>query len=380
MIAALASTLLLLAGQGEFPPLLSQLAAYDVAQQQPRGGFVAYEINHPFWAGDSAKERWFKLPPGSQILVSSEENWSLPAGTILVKNFRNGTRGDRELIETRVLKVLGNNRVAGASYRWNPDTHDAQIVNDATEATLSDEKKWFLPGRKDCATCHNQASGGALGLNTRQMNREIAGENQLLALRRAGLFANPEAIASPDELPRLATLGDETAELLHRVRSYLDANCSFCHRPGVAAGNFDARFSIPFEKQNLLGPVLIDLNIDGARLIAPKDPWRSILFQRLATLEGTKMPPLGHLQIDREGVALLRAWIDSLPGEKAVAPPVIRSEDRGGTVLARLQNVPGAQIRYTTEKVRRIKNRCSTKSLSQWKNRRSSGRAPTKRE
>ncbi len=48
--------------------------------------------------------------------------------------------------------------------------------------------------------------------------------------------------------------------------SYLDANCSQCHRPGGTVAYFDARFDTPLEQQSLVdGKVLIDEGIDRAR-------------------------------------------------------------------------------------------------------------------
>ena len=53
---------------------------------------------------------------------------------------------------------------------------------------------------------------------------------------------------------------------------------------------YDARYDTPTEQQGLIGGrVLIDQGIDGARVIAPNDFWRSILFMRANTVEGFKM-------------------------------------------------------------------------------------------
>jgi hypothetical protein len=49
------------------------------------------------------------------------------------------------------------------------------------------------------------------------------------------------------------------------------------------------------------GRVLIDERIDGARVIAPNDIWRSILFMRANTTEPFKMPPLARNTIDEAG-------------------------------------------------------------------------------
>jgi hypothetical protein len=115
---------------------------------------------------------------------------------------------------------------------------------------------------------------------------------------------------------------------------------------------FDARYDTPLARQNLInGRVLIDERIDGARIIAPNDVWRSLLFMRANTVEAFRMPPLARNTIDEHGMALLRLWIGSLPGRPVLPPPEI--SPRGGTfsgpVAVVLKSEPGANIRYTLD-------------------------------
>ena len=116
---------------------------------------------------------------------------------------------------------------------------------------------------------------------------------------------------------------------------------------------FDARYSTPRAEQRLIGePVRIGLGIDGARTIAPNDPWRSAVLTRLLTTEPTKMPPLAHSVVDRRGAELIRAWIASLPGPRVLAPPTIRpgSGDFHEPVRVAIEHPdPDATIRYTLD-------------------------------
>jgi hypothetical protein len=137
-----------------------------------------------------------------------------------------------------------------------------------------------------------------------------------------------------------------------RARSYLDANCAQCHRPNGTVAYFDARFDTPLAQQNLVdGNVLIDERIDGARVIAPNDTWRSILFMRTDTVEPFKMPPLARNTIDVHGMELLRRWIESLPGPEVLPPPQISPSGGhfSGPIAVSLQSEPGATIRYTVD-------------------------------
>jgi len=65
-----------------------------------------------------------------------------------------------------------------------------------------------------------------------------------------------------------------------------------------------------------------------------------------------KMPPLAHEVLDGQSLALLRRWIESLPGPPVLSPPMI--SPRGGHYSQPLEVAlsaaePGASIRYTLD-------------------------------
>jgi mono/diheme cytochrome c family protein len=152
---------------------------------------------------------------------------------------------------------------------------------------------------------------------------------------------------------KLAATDDTTRSVEDRARSYFDANCSQCHRPGGTVANFDARYDTPLADQGLVnGRVLIDERIDRSRVIAPHDIWRSIAFMRVNTVGEIRMPPLARETIDEKGVALLRQWITSLPGRAVVDPP--KMTPAAGTYNKPIKvslavGEPGADIRYTVD-------------------------------
>ena len=351
-----------------FPPLLSQTGAFaDVRQLKPRDGLIHYDLNVAFWSDGASKERWISVPSGARIEFSSTGEWTFPAGTVLVKHFElatDETRPDqRRRLETRLLMRDEAGGVFGATYKWRADNSDADLLAEgATEripvrtAAGMRTQVWFYPSRQDCLTCHTALSGGVLGLKTRQLNRSVTDssgivENQLRVWNRLGLFQPKLDDAAPERLPRLARLDDSHASIEERARSYLDANCSQCHRPGGTVATFDARFDVPLPKQNLIGGrVLIDQGVDGARNIAPNDVWRSIVLMRAGRLDGVRMPPLPHGELDRRGLALLREWIESLPGPPVLPPPMISpSGGDSKPVIVALSAAPGASIRYTLD-------------------------------
>jgi mono/diheme cytochrome c family protein len=154
-------------------------------------------------------------------------------------------------------------------------------------------------------------------------------------------------------LPALAAGDDASRSVQDRARSYLDANCAHCHRPQGTVANFDARYNTPWEAQGLIdGPVLIDEGIDRPRVIAPHDIWRSIAFMRVNTNEEIRMPPLARETIDQAGVALLREWIDGMPGRDVLPPPLILPA--GGSFASAVEvtlteREIGAEVRYTLD-------------------------------
>jgi hypothetical protein len=116
-----------------------------------------------------------------------------------------------------------------------------------------------------------------------------------------------------------------SASLEQRSRSYLDANCAQCHQPGGAGITFDARYDTPLAQQNITNfPAQLSLGIDNACIVKADDVWRSMIMVRINTINpAIQMPTLARNLIDTNAVQVITAWINSLPGTPALAPPVI---------------------------------------------------------
>jgi uncharacterized repeat protein (TIGR03806 family) len=359
------------APSGDMPKLLSQTGAFkDVRHLVPVDALIPYDLVVPFWSDGAHKQRYVAIPTG-KIKFARTGEWTFPAGTVFVKTFELPTDARdpavKRRLETRLLMVGADSLVYGVVYKWRADLSDADLLpraglseNIALEGTdgRTHRQTWHYPSRKDCITCHTTRSGGVLGPKTRQMNHDFAyplgsTDNELRVWNHLGLF---EPALRESEIPgfeRLALPTDASRSLEDRARSYLDANCSHCHRPGGTVANFDARYDTPLEKQGLIdGPVLLDQGIDRPRVISPHDIWRSIAYMRVDTVGDIRMPPIDRAVIDRTGVNLLRQWIDSLPGRPVLAPPDI--QPAGGTFGKRVRVIltepePGADIRYTLD-------------------------------
>jgi hypothetical protein len=204
-------------------------------------------------------------------------------------------------------------RWEGVTFRWNQAQTDADLLPGSLDEQV-DGLTWHYPSRSECDVCHSAPAGHALGLRARQLNRDVdyarGTMNQLEALERVGYVALP---ARPAALPAWPRLDDDRAPLEERARAWLDANCSHCHRPGTAQP-MDLRGSVPFAAAGLCDapPQHGDLGVDGARLIAPGDPPRSLLFHRLSRRGPNQMPPLGTRVVDGAAVDVVRRWIAGL--------------------------------------------------------------------
>jgi len=355
---------------GALPALLSQTGAFqNTPNLIPGDGLIPYDINVPFWSDGAAKWRWMAPARGGKIAFRPSGEWSFPKGTVFVKHFElatDETRPEiRRRLETRLLVCDADGGVYGATYKWRADNSDADLLaTNLSEAmviqtaTGTRTQTWYYPSRQDCLVCHTAKAGLVLGVKTRQMNRDFEypagrGDNQLRAWNHLGLF---EPKLEEGDIPKyagLARAGDASRSLEDRARSYLDANCAYCHRPGGTVAYFDARYDTPLKQQNLIaGQILIDEGIDGARAIAPNDIWRSVIYMRASSLDAIKMPQLARNAVDEPGMRLLRQWIESMPGSPVLPPPDIspsqgRYEQPVEVTLKEAE--PGAGIRYTLD-------------------------------
>lgn len=355
---------------GRMPQLLSQTGVFrDTRHLIVNDGLIPYDLVVAFWSDGARKLRWASVP-AAKVHFSQTGEWTFPNGTIFVKTFELPTDAAHpetvRRLETRLLVRNAQGGVYGVDYKWRPDLSDADLLTSSeTEKILltnpdgsKREQTWYYPSRKDCLTCHTARTGGVLGVKTRQMNRDLTypsgvTDNELRAWSHAGLFDTSLSDAEIARSPKLAAADDLSRSIEDRARSYLDANCSHCHRPGGTVASFDARYDTPLAQQGLIdGPLVYDLQIDRSRVISPHDVWRSVAYKRADTNGDIRMPPLARETIDAQGMALLKDWILSLPGRAVLDPPQITPA--GGhfakSVSVELKDSqPGSDIHYTTD-------------------------------
>ena len=372
----------------KFPRKLSETGLLTSTQPHVLApGVLPYAVNSPQWLDGAQAERFLALPGSLTFSVNPSgpgiAAWGIADGTVLAETIsmetEAGQPASRRKIETRVM-VRHDGHLAGYSYVWNDEQTDAELVEaggrdlvlmikSAGDAPQVGRRTWHVPSRNECMFCHSRASGFVLGLSTQQLNRQHAypggSDNQLRVFSHIGLLNKPlvtEAGAAdgdakpatnggktaepktakrsrPQDYAALPNAYDTTADLNARARAYLHVNCSVCH---VSAGGGNAPLQVRFDRKNLeLGllnerPIHGTFGIPDARLVTPGDPYASVLFYRVSKLGRGRMPHVGSLVADQQGLALLHEWITRLNSDGTLSPEPPTSSPESAAMLSSL--------------------------------------------
>ncbi len=300
----------------DFPQLLSQTGCFDAKDpKKPAPGLIPFEVNSPLWSDGADKARYLAVPDGSTITIRDDGDWDLPIGSVVAKTFA----VDGKPIETRLFMRHDDGGWGGYTYEWNEQGSDAELLPAGKVKAVAGGESWAYPSRSQCMQCHSAASGGTLGLETAQLNRDAVYastnrlSNQLATLDHIGLFSAP-LTQPPTAAPRLADPYAEAEPLEARARSYLHANCSHCHRPeGGGQGTMDLRHDRLLLATNTCNADNTQGAVEGAiKIIAPGNPQGSVLSRRVHAGDAKRMPPISVNVKDPAGSKLLDDWISSI--------------------------------------------------------------------
>jgi len=322
----------------EEPPVrLSELGVFtDMQTLQVADGVIPYRVNAALWSDRALKRRWMALPNDGTFDQASEQiqyrrsgPWQFPEGTVFIKHFELPTSIETNTttrLETRFFVIGKAGRGYGLTYKWNPEGTEAFLMGGGSSRTfditagdqIAFRQTWDYPSREQCMNCHTAAAKHVLGLKTAQLNGEASYPrsgrrmNQLNYLRELGALRGFNGLRR--ETPQTAALNDNAADLQWRVRSYLDANCAGCHRPGgVNTSSLDLRFSTPLALTNMVGSPTQSLGSHPGRdLVHPGLHQQSELWVRDASMDTDRMPPLGRNLPHEQWLELLADWIDGL--------------------------------------------------------------------
>lgn len=303
-----------------------------LANLQPAAGVVPYQLNTPLFSDYAEKSRFVKLPPNTSVQYQTETILNFPEGTLLIKNFYYPAATDssqRQLIETRLLINRSGNWIP-LTYVWADDQSDAYLTlaGDEKEVEWKDAQqgthqvRYVVPNQNQCKGCHNvNESVQPIGPSVRQLNGSYAyatgTENQLSYWHKHGMLAQLPPL---NTIPATPVWNDpSTGSLDARARAYLAINCAHCHRregPAQTSGLFLTELE---KNPTAIGiyktPVAAGKGSGGRSYdIVPGNAEQSILYYRmLVDSPGERMPELGRTGAHREGLALIRDWINQMP-------------------------------------------------------------------
>ena len=312
-------------GAFPFPAVLSATGAFtDVLNMVSAEGLIPYAPNSPLWSDAAVKSRWMAVPNDGPPYDASEQinfaptgEWTFPDGTVFVKEFDlivNEQTQQKKRLETRLLVRDEDGAVYGLTYKWRDDNSDADLLPDGLDEDVpilgadgtTRIQTWHYPSRSECLFCHNPPASYVLGLKTHQLNGSFTypssdrTDNQLRTLNHLGMLNPSVDEADIPTYLHSVHITDTTQPVQVRMRSWIDSNCSQCHRPGGYGPGYDARFYTPLENQGLIDYYVKFRDVPG-----------SLLYQRDNALDATKMPPLAKNLVDQAAMANLRQWIAS---------------------------------------------------------------------
>lgn len=303
----------------------------DARRQIPAEGVIPFDVIASLYADDALKHRFVRVPEGSKIGYRDTGAWEWPDGTILIKTFafpidaRDPALGER-LIETRLL-IKAEGAWTARTYVWNEEQTTTERVRVGAIVPVSfvdaqgnaHSLDYRVPNENQCTLCHSTNHVmEPLGPRTSQLSRRYdyrdgQGEvDQIEHWQQIGILGG--SIPPANEREALSfPFGD--APLEDRARSYLEANCGHCHRPGGAAAAtnllLDARVANPYDYGVCRTPVATGPASGGLFFdIVPGKPEQSILVHRMSsTAPEIKMPQIPTQTVDPAGIALVSEWI-----------------------------------------------------------------------
>jgi cytochrome c553 len=316
------------------PGLLSETGLYagsGTMEIDPRNR--PFSPQYPLWTDGAAKKRWIRLPEGTAIDATNLSRWDFPIGTRFWKEFA----FDGRKVETRMLWRVSAERWVFASYAWNEAQTDATLAPETgipNVVEVAPGKRHTIPGLADCRACHDSARTEILGFNALNLSDDrdpnaphaeplTAGMLTLKSLTQEHLIApkRAEMISTP---PRITASTPEARAAI----GYLSTNCGNCHNreSSLASLGLNLKYDVQ-QKANECSPALVTTAgkrghwvvpeaQEESRLINPGKPEASAIIRRVKSRRPlSQMPPLGSVVVDKQGVDVLTAWVNSNPDQ-----------------------------------------------------------------
>lgn len=341
-----------------FPKRLSETGLFtSVVDHQLAPGVESFAINAKLWADHAEATRFIGVPGTAGVGFRStpekvggsmfSRKMEFPKNSVVAKTISlemaAGDSDSARRVETQLLHFDGR-FWRGYTYEWNEEQTDATLVADSGRSRVFDvtdvtapggvrHQRWKFHSRTECLRCHNPWSEHTLAFNIAQLNRRGAtgdsAGNQIDELRKTGLLydilhkADPENPYDTDgrsqpvyRLPKLTAPFGDSGTLDERARSYLHVNCAHCHQNGGGGSAYvhlKSDLSISDTKALDARPTQGTFAIHDAKILAPGDPYGSVLYYRMAKIGSGRMPHIGSSLVDEQGLRLMNEWIRQLP-------------------------------------------------------------------
>lgn len=318
------------------PRLLSETGLYaDIASYAIDPRNRPFSPQYPLWSDGAAKRRWVRLPEGATIDTRALDHWDFPVGTRFWKEFQFGGRR----VETRFLVKDRADHWTFASYAWADDQRDATLAPAAGIADVAEVapgRFHGIPAEAECRACHDSDRTEILGFTALQ----LSDDRDPLAPHAESLAAGMVTLRTLVAEQRLAPARTELVTSPPRVRAanereravlgYLSTNCGACHnrRSSIASVGLSLKYTIDgaggctpdaiATAVDQPGHWVVPTAADGtSRVVAPGRPELSALLQRARSRRpSSQMPPIGTVVPDREALAMVSAWIASMPAAR----------------------------------------------------------------
>ena len=303
-----------------------------ISKQISIDSIFPYRISTPLFTDYAFKSRFIVLPEGGRITYVNEDVFDFPVGTIFIKTFYYPSdfrvpEANWNIIETRLL-VHTPEGWTGYPYIWNNEQTDAyleiaggrQNISWIDKKGISQSVHYRIPNFNMCKDCHVidnvfQPIGPKPRILNCENTYEGTPQNQLEKMIEWNMV---EKMPPLESIPITAEWDNNHYSLNDRAHAYLDMNCAHCHNskgPANTSGLFLEYHEKDRKKLGVLKPPIAAGRGSGGLSfnIVPGKPNESIfIFRMESTDPGILMPESGRKMVHKEGVALIRNWIEFL--------------------------------------------------------------------
>ncbi len=285
---------------------------------------VAYSPGYALWSDGAQKKRYIQLPTGSQIDVTSMDDWTFPIGTKVWKEFYTEVSGKERLVETRYMVKGPDELWTRIAYVWSEDGSSAKAEPNGI-GKVAGTSNYEVPSQQQCGRCHGGRVDNILGFEAIALAAPSATGLTYGALQTKKLLKstnqNYEKPASALQVPGTPAERDALA--------YMHMNCGVsCHNAITPGAKYVARLEAAKLSNVAQTTFMTELVNQQSSWVAPgekgktyrarpTDASRSAIYLRMGLKDdvdgnGMQMPPFASHKVDVDGRKIVKAWIDSM--------------------------------------------------------------------